>query len=158
MIDFVQPMAAQKQLAKVGFIILTAIYAVSLAYNPRGGDYLTVCGFKNLTGLPCPGCGLAHSFCALGKGDLMAAFSYNLLGPPLFIFLIFVWARCLFVLVDRSRPAQKLDALSMKLNPIRAFAIAFAVFGLARIIYTLLYHPSLAKQSPLMKLLARLIG
>lgn len=48
----------------------------------------SVCLFKNLFGIRCPGCGLTRSFKAILNFDLMQAFHYNFLGPILFILCI----------------------------------------------------------------------
>lgn len=48
----------------------------------------SVCLFKNLFGIRCPGCGLTRSFKAILNLDLMQAFHYNFLGPILFILCI----------------------------------------------------------------------
>ena len=56
-----------KRLAVFGLVGLFAVFLASVLFRPPVGEYFTVCGFKNLTGLPCPGCGLTHSFCEIGK-------------------------------------------------------------------------------------------
>lgn len=137
--DVEQP---SKRLAWLTAAGLGIVFAASIFYAPTevrpDGQYFTICGFKNLTGLPCPGCGLTHSFCALGKGDFTAAFAYNLLGPPLFAFLVLVWVRAFLILAGRERLVYGLDRAARRFKPVQAFAIAFAVFGAARILYLLL--------------------
>lgn len=46
------------------------------------------CLFKSIFGIPCPGCGLTRGFRALFKGDIVSAFSYNILTIPIFLFLV----------------------------------------------------------------------
>ena len=41
----------------------------------------TICVFKNITGLPCPGCGLTRAYLSLFHGDIGKAFKYH----PLFL-------------------------------------------------------------------------
>src|SRR6266498_299329 len=82
-----------KRLAVFGVAGLLAVFLASALFRPPAGDYFTVCGFKNFTGLPCPGCGLTHSFCALGKGEINEAFGFNALGPPLFLVFVLLWIR-----------------------------------------------------------------
>ncbi|HEY9232631.1 MAG TPA: DUF2752 domain-containing protein, partial [Blastocatellia bacterium] len=53
-----------RSLAWLVMLGLAGVFIVSVIYHPSEGNYFTVCGFKNMTGLPCPGCGLTHSFCA----------------------------------------------------------------------------------------------
>jgi hypothetical protein len=45
---------------------------------------LPPCGFLELTGIPCPGCGLTTAFAHLARADLAAAFSANPGAVPLF--------------------------------------------------------------------------
>jgi hypothetical protein len=45
----------------------------------------TVCPFRRLTGLPCPGCGLTRSWVAFAHGDVGDAFGYNWFGPITFV-------------------------------------------------------------------------
>jgi hypothetical protein len=66
-----------------------------IKYNmPSSGHApnVTVCLFKNVTGLPCPSCGSTRSVIALAEGDVKKSFfenpigmllaSFILLGPP----------------------------------------------------------------------------
>lgn len=151
---FMQP---SKKLALFAIVGLAAVFVLSVLLQPPPGDYFTVCGFKNLTGLPCPGCGLTHSFCALGKGALGDAFAYNAIGPPLFLTLLFVWIRSTAVLLNKSAVVSFFARINGRFKLVRAFAIAFAVYGAARLGYVLVYQPTVFTESPLSKLIARLI-
>jgi len=46
---------------------------------------LPPCGFLMVTGLPCPGCGLTHSFVAMAHLDFVAAVHANPFGVLLFL-------------------------------------------------------------------------
>lgn len=46
------------------------------------------CLFKSIFGISCPGCGLTRGFRALFRGDIVSAFSYNILTIPIFLFLV----------------------------------------------------------------------
>ncbi|NOY90582.1 MAG: DUF2752 domain-containing protein [Deltaproteobacteria bacterium] len=46
---------------------------------------LPPCGFKLVTGLPCPGCGLTHSFTAMAHFDFVGAVLANPFGVILFL-------------------------------------------------------------------------
>jgi hypothetical protein len=136
--EWAEPFRPSKKLALLALFLLSGVFAVSVLFAPVGGDYFTICGFKNLTGLPCPGCGLTHSFCAMGKGDVLRAFGYNLLGPPLFLVFALLWIRSMLVMMNRNRLVFAFDQLAERFQLARAFAIAFIVFGTARILYDLL--------------------
>ena len=146
-----------KKLAVFGLVGLFAVFLASVLFRPPIGEYFTVCGFKNFTGLPCPGCGLTHSFCALGKGEVIDAFGFNLLGPPLFLVLVLIWIRSACVLSNRIGAVQLLDRIARRFNVVWRFAIGFAVYGIARIAYLVVYHPVSFHDSPLSQLIARLI-
>ena len=145
-----------KRMAAVIVAGLAVVFLISILYRPQeatDGQYFTICGFKNFTGLPCPGCGLTHSFCAIGKGDLAAAFVYNILGPPLFLLSLLIWVRSICVLAGQTRFALAFDQTIMRLKPVRAFMIAFVLFGVGRIVYLSIYKPWYFSTSPLAQLI-----
>lgn len=155
-----EPQAARpsRLLALYGLVMLTGVFVVSVWLNPTGGDYFTICGFKNLTGLPCPGCGLTHSFCAMGKGHLLAAFGFNLLGPVLFLIFALVWFRSACVLLNKTSISMKVDQWMEHAQVVRWMTIAFLVFGAGRIVYLLIFYPETWHASPLMKWIARMMN
>lgn len=158
-IQQVQPAAEppSRKLAVFGLVGLFSVFLASVLFTPPARESFTVCAFKNFTGLPCPGCGLTHSFCALGKGEVADAFGFNLLGPPLFLVLGLLWMRSACVLLNRSEVVQLLDRIAGRFNVVCAFAFGFAVYGVARIVYLVAYHPVSFHESPLSQLIARLI-
>jgi len=146
-----------KKLALLALVGLTAVFTVSALLKPSTGEYFTICGFKNLTGLPCPGCGLTHSFCALTRGSIGEAFEFNLLGPFLYAVLVLIWIRSASVLLNREKAVRGFHRLAERFNAVRAFAYAFAVYGIARIVYLLVFQPSTLQESALLRVIARLI-
>lgn len=46
------------------------------------------CIFKEIFGIPCPGCGMSRAFACIFSFDFINSFSYNVLAFPLFIFII----------------------------------------------------------------------
>jgi hypothetical protein len=151
-----------RRVAALVFICLTFLLLTSVFYTPSAvnsdGQYFTLCGFKVLTGLPCPGCGLTHSFCAIGQGDLSSAFSFNAIGPPLYFITILVWLRFLFALTGVKRPVALFDRTFNHVKLVRTFAIAIGVFGLGRILYLVIWQPAGVLNSPLMRLVERIMS
>src|SRR5262249_16083667 len=156
-IDGFEPEHPSKKLAVLTLIGLSTVFLASVFLTPPTGEYFTICGFKNFTGLPCPGCGLTHSFCALAKGNVVDALTYNLLGPALFLVFAVLWIRSVFVFSNRTSAAQWFDSLALRQRFVRWIVIAFGVYGLVRIAYLLVYHPASFNESPLSRLIARLI-
>lgn len=44
----------------------------------------SICPFFNITGIPCPGCGLTRSFVCLAHGHVREALLWHPLGPVMF--------------------------------------------------------------------------
>jgi hypothetical protein len=154
--------AKERRFAALLFAGLTAVFISSVLFNPSDvqpdGQYFTVCVFKILTGMPCPGCGLTHSFCALGRGDLKAGLAFNLLGPPLFVCAALLWLRSAFFIFGWNGPVGIFDRLAVRLEPVKMFLLAFLVFGAARILYLLIDNPSILTQSVLFKLMTGFVN
>lgn len=64
--------------------ILAAVGTVSILYGYITGR--SICAFYNITGVPCPGCGMTRAFKHLFQGHIAEAFRYH----PLFPFVIFI--------------------------------------------------------------------
>jgi len=69
-------------------VLCGAVIALSaLLPSPQNGAILglpSLCPFYNLSGLPCPGCGLTRAFVCCAHGQLAAAWEWHPLGPFLF--------------------------------------------------------------------------
>ena len=135
-------------------LALTGVFVASFILPLSDGDYFTICAFKNVTGLPCPGCGLTHSFCSLVRGHLERALDYNVLGPPVFLCFVMIWIKSACELAGWRRPAIALGQISRRLRLAKVFVVAFIIFGAGRIVYLAIYRPEILSGSPL----ARLIG
>ena len=61
------------------------------------------CWFRRLTGLSCPGCGGTRAAGALLRGDVLAAFRYNMLLPLGLLVLAAEYVRLLRVYFGRRR-------------------------------------------------------
>jgi len=52
------------------------------------------CVFRELTGVPCPGCGLTRSVCETARGRLRQAFAHHYLGPAIYLaaWVVLLWS------------------------------------------------------------------
>jgi hypothetical protein len=58
---------------------------------PASGLQNTVCLFRRLTGIPCPGCGMTRAFAHLAKGEWAAAAHDHPLAFPLAAEIVLTW-------------------------------------------------------------------
>jgi len=76
----------------VALVVVSSVISVNhgkVTLDPEGELQLpTVCGFKRLTGMDCPSCGLTRSFVAMAHLDPGAAWSFHRLGPFAFTFVL----------------------------------------------------------------------
>lgn len=98
---------------------------------------LPACGFRTLTGIPCPGCGLTTSFVHLTHGEWVDAAFANPLGVPLWLLAIgavpvSVWAAVRGVPVSAVGRRVEVRALASLL------CVALFTSWLTRVFTTLL--------------------
>ena len=72
-----------KNRMKNGIILFVLIsFLCFIAIKP------VTCIFNSVTGFSCPACGITRSFLAILHFDFISSFRYNILGIPLFVFII----------------------------------------------------------------------
>lgn len=96
--------ASSRTAPRVGWWVLGAggLLAVFLlrSFQPGQAEFY-LCVFRNLTGVPCPGCGLTRAFAALASADFSAATRLHPLAPLLAVETVVLW---LAWGVHRGRP------------------------------------------------------
>jgi hypothetical protein len=96
----------------MGRIFVFAGILVFLSIIPfefiEGGP--TICVFKNLLGIECPGCGMTRAFSRILRGDLIAAVSYNSLVVIVFpIFCLVLLRDILFIFSELNKSPHSGD-------------------------------------------------
>lgn len=71
----------------ITLIILLSVFVGSIVIENPDLPF-SLCLFKTITGLPCPSCGMTHSFVSIGHLKIIEGFYYNILGPILYIGLL----------------------------------------------------------------------
>ncbi|MDQ7821485.1 MAG: DUF2752 domain-containing protein [Candidatus Eremiobacteraeota bacterium] len=89
---------------------------------PSGFFKHTLCTFKVLTGLPCPGCGISRSILQISHGHFIKAFRFNPMGFPVYLFLIF----CSFYNFIPQEIRDRVDSFLLRHK--KACALASALF------------------------------
>jgi len=70
---------------------LLGLFALVLSFIlPPGRMEFSICSFYNVTGLPCPGCGLTRSIVYLSHLNFEKAFRSNPMGFPIYLVLLFL--------------------------------------------------------------------
>nr|NQU89628.1 DUF2752 domain-containing protein [Bacteroidota bacterium] len=65
-------------------VVLLVILVLSYVFEPST-YHLIDCAFLNLTGLPCPSCGMTRSFHAMAHLQVHESFVLNWMGPIIFV-------------------------------------------------------------------------
>lgn len=80
------------------------VIAYSGFFSPEKDNYPVPCVHEQITGKPCPSCGLSHSFSYIVRGDLESAISWNRYGIRVFLFFLFqLFMRVSNIIVLRFR-------------------------------------------------------
>lgn len=96
------------------FILLIILFASIIIENP---DFpYGICIFRTITGLPCPACGMTHSFVAIGHTRIVDGFKFNIIGPFLYVGVIAGIFLCIIELIyDRLIIQPLLDRFKKQL-------------------------------------------
>ncbi|MCS6885781.1 MAG: DUF2752 domain-containing protein [Acidobacteriota bacterium] len=116
-------------------VLIGGVLVISIVWTPPDEPNFTLCGFKNLTGLPCPGCGLTRSFCAIGKGDIYKAMHFNALGPALYLLAAYFWIAALLRLLNRPLLLEKGKALIYSKYFLPLLITSMLAFWIIRILF-----------------------
>lgn len=68
-------------------LFVAAVYLISVITPEHAldGARHSICVFHNVTGLPCPGCGMTRAFLAIGHGNVISAWKLNALSLPFYL-------------------------------------------------------------------------
>jgi len=93
--------------------IIVCIFIYSGIFSPLSNNYPVQCVHERLSGVPCPSCGISHSFSYIVRGNIKEALEWNAYGPRVFLFFLFQ----LFLRISNNiflmRNPQKLRQLTI---------------------------------------------
>jgi len=122
----------------LGLVLATSFMLPLPAADGRILGMPSICPFYEVTGLPCPGCGLTRSFVCFAHGDILAAFRWNLLGPVVWISFALLFVRSLLTIIRRKATfplsSRAINRLSL------GVLTAFLLFDGCRIVWLLTEH------------------
>jgi len=90
--------SSERASAAGNWAVLSAVLTASLLLPlPGAGGSIehlpSICPFYNLTGLPCPGCGLTRAFVCLGHGRWLESLHWHPLGWLVYAVFLLLWLR-----------------------------------------------------------------
>ncbi len=84
-INLPEESANRRRWARRLFLVLAVLFGISFAVDAQTSTILPqFCIWQNLTGLPCPFCGLTRSLLEISHGRLASALDYHLFGPAVY--------------------------------------------------------------------------
>lgn len=96
------------------------------AFDPNGP---VLCGFRAISGMPCPGCGITRSLSAVTHGRWALAFDSHPLGLPAAALGLVAWASAAAALAGRERLIRGVGRMAW---PVVAAALAVWAVTLVR--------------------------
>jgi hypothetical protein len=75
-----------------GVAAASAFFLVGWVGPPWGRGF-TFCGFRRITGIPCPGCGMTRAMAALARGELVAALHLHPFAPLVLAQAVALWTK-----------------------------------------------------------------
>jgi len=96
------------------------------------GLNLMPCPFLQVTGLPCPGCGMTRSTFAALRGDFPEVWRTNPFGPLFAVFWVVVGIGVMLPLPQRTRFAERLGRIERRTRWVAWVACGLAIYSLTR--------------------------
>jgi hypothetical protein len=84
---------------------VVGIFALSVLVPQDWFHHFSLCYYKTVTGLDCPGCGLTRAFSLLFKGHFREAMGMNAMAPVLVLWLGVYALREIYKISTGHRPA-----------------------------------------------------
>ncbi|NUO78935.1 DUF2752 domain-containing protein [candidate division KSB1 bacterium] len=111
-----------------GLLAIVAIFLISLLVPPFEQSRFTMCLFKNLTGVPCPSCGMTRAFLFLGHGRILQASALNPLALPVALLLLLQGVRLLLRLATLADYRLQLSPFLFRILMVVIFLLCLGLW------------------------------
>ncbi len=91
-------------LALIAAMLVIGWFLAPGSLSSATGTKVIVCPFRNLTGLPCPGCGMSRAFHHVLHGRIVEAVRMNALVPVVFVSVMVELLNSIVAIARRGRP------------------------------------------------------
>jgi hypothetical protein len=92
------------------------------------------CPFRDLLGIPCPGCGLSRAITALLQGDWQTSFTYHLFAPFFLLALILMAGVIFLPGVQQQWLVSRLMVIERRTGIVAIMLVGLVVYWLTRLI------------------------
>lgn len=111
-----------------GLMVIMGIFLISLVVAPFENSRFSICLFKNVTGMPCPSCGMTRAFLFLGHGQIAKATALHPLALPVALLLLAQGARLFSRLAWRQDYCLQLSPFVFSIVLTTAIAITLGLW------------------------------
>ena len=117
----------QRRYVSTILAILAAYFYLFISAYYESSRNITICIFKNLSGYPCPGCGITRGTIALFSGKFLQSFILN---PMAIVINIMAITALVWMSIDLIKGKQSFEKASkFKLKPIWIIILILLVFA-----------------------------
>lgn len=86
-------------------IIISALVLSLYIFSPFALEgKVIICPFRNMTGLPCPGCGMTRAASSIAHGEFARALSLHIFSPLFYLALIAELVNSIVAIARKGRP------------------------------------------------------
>ena len=117
-------------------LCLAALLAAAV-FTPSSLPSLKICWFARLTDLPCPGCGLTRSVCAIAHGRFADAWQFHPFGYFFFAVFLTGAAGPLISLLFPNFEGRVLKTRVLLVLPV-CLVVSLIIFGVCRLLVVVL--------------------
>ena len=124
-------------LALIATMLVVGWFMAPGTISTKDHGRVIVCPFRNLTGLPCPGCGMSRAFHHMVHGRIVEAVKMNALVPVVFLAVLVEMVNAIVAIARGGRPIMDwtriFDRPFMRVAAY-TFIVAALAYDLARIV------------------------
>jgi hypothetical protein len=93
-----------------------------------------VCVFREVTGLPCPGCGMTRAVSALCRGELQQSVAWHPFAPGIALSVLVIFLAAVLPARPRFYMIEAVESIERRTGLVALFVAAMLVWGVWRMV------------------------